>query len=92
MNCLIDLPQEAAEAPKLAEAQAAPMGGDVKTFTMEEVEKHDTRDSAWFVHAGQVGTCGFTRTYCFTKRQSPFKCRLTCYGEGVYGTFLQGNM
>lgn len=53
--CLDVLPQEKAEVPKLAEAQAAPKGGDVKMFTMEEVEKHDTRESAWFVHAGQVG-------------------------------------
>ncbi|BDA47084.1 Nitrate reductase [NADH] [Coccomyxa sp. Obi] len=54
MNRADEAAKEVAEVPKLAEAQAAPKGGDVKTFTMEEVEKHDTRESAWFVHAGQV--------------------------------------
>lgn len=42
--------------PQLAEAQAVPKGGEVRVFSMEEVEKHDTRESAWFVHAGQVRT------------------------------------
>lgn len=40
------------------EAPAAPvpngLNGHMKTFTMEEVEKHDTPDSAWFVHEGRV--------------------------------------
>ena len=50
------LQQEAKEVPQLAEAQAVPKGGEVRVFSMEEVEKHDTRESAWFVHAGQVRT------------------------------------
>ncbi len=55
MRCSVA--QEAKEAPEPAEAQAVPKGGEAKTFSMEEVEKHDTRESAWFVHAGQVRAC-----------------------------------
>lgn len=48
--------QEAPEAPPPAveENGALAKGEAVRVFSMEEVEKHDTRDSAWFVHKGQV--------------------------------------
>ena len=26
----------------------------LRIYSMEDVEKHDTRESAWFVHKGQV--------------------------------------
>ena len=41
-------PAEVVVAPPKAAA------GDVKVFSMDEVERHDTRDSAWFVYAGRV--------------------------------------
>lgn len=47
----------AAAAPPPAATKAATAaagGGKVKLFTMEEVEKHNTEESAWFVHEGKV--------------------------------------
>ena len=67
--------------PKLAEAQAGPKGAEVKTFTMEEVEKHDTRESAWFVHAGQVGhISSFTSKCWIHARQYPPKRHHVVHG------------
>ena len=45
--------QAAAEAPTLAKV-AEEAGQAVRLFAMEEVARHDTRDSAWFVHKGEV--------------------------------------
>lgn len=52
--------QVSASAPQLAEAHAVAKAVKDKTFSMEEVEKHDTRASAWFVHAGTVRACTHT--------------------------------
>ncbi|KAG1677417.1 hypothetical protein FOA52_001872 [Chlamydomonas sp. UWO 241] len=41
-----------AAAPVVA-AVAAPVAGE-RTFTMDEVEKHSSEESAWFVHEGAV--------------------------------------
>lgn len=38
-------------------AEGRPKENGLKTFTMEEVEGHDSRDSAWFVHRGEVCIC-----------------------------------
>ena len=47
--------QHAPEPPIKDPAQTDASKGDaLKIYSMEEVEKHDTRDSAWFVHKGQV--------------------------------------
>ena len=48
--------QEAPEPPpaEVDEHGALPKGEAVRVFSMDEVEKHDTRTSAWFVHKGQV--------------------------------------
>lgn len=45
-----------ASATAVVQAVAVPIiaNGSTKTFTMEEVEKHDHKDSAWFVHDGKV--------------------------------------
>jgi nitrate reductase (NAD(P)H) len=43
--------QAAAAAPVVA--KVAPTSG-VRLITMEEVEKHTTEESAWFVHEGKV--------------------------------------
>ena len=38
-----------------APAAAAPVAiAGAKTYTMEEVEKHNTEESCWFVHEGKV--------------------------------------
>ena len=36
-------------------AEDASKSDALRIYSMEEVEKHDMRDSAWFVHRGQVG-------------------------------------
>ncbi len=48
--------QVAPEAMPLeaAVAEAGPNDNGMKVFTMEEVARHDTRESAWFVHRGEV--------------------------------------
>jgi hypothetical protein len=48
--------QHAPEPPiKDPAAEDASKSDALRIYSMEEVEKHDTRDSAWFVHRGQVG-------------------------------------
>lgn len=39
---------------ELVPAPPTPANGTTKLFTMEEVEKHITKESAWFVHSGRV--------------------------------------
>lgn len=47
--------QYAPEPPiKDPAAEDASKSDALRIYSMEEVEKHDTRDSAWFVHHGQV--------------------------------------
>ena len=47
--------QHAPEPPIKDPAQEDASKADaLRIYSMEDVEKHDTRDSAWFVHKGQV--------------------------------------
>lgn len=47
--------QNAPEPPIKDPAQEDASKSDaLRIYSMEEVEKHDTRDSTWFVHKGQV--------------------------------------
>jgi nitrate reductase (NAD(P)H) len=41
-------------APHLPLPTTITANGSVKLYTMKEVEKHDTKDSAWFVYEGKV--------------------------------------
>lgn len=44
----------AAAAEVVAVAPPTAAAADVRVFSMDEVERHDTRDSAWFVYDGRV--------------------------------------
>ena len=55
MRKTYDAMQHAPEPPiKDPAAEDASKSDALRIYSMEEVEKHDTRDSAWFVHHGQV--------------------------------------
>lgn len=47
-------PPQLAAAPAPAAAGAAANGAAARLFTMEEVEAHDSKESAWFVCDGRV--------------------------------------
>lgn len=47
-------PAQSQEEGKKERGAAAPAGQQIKTYTMEEVSKHDHERSAWFVHDGKV--------------------------------------
>ena len=53
-NSCCALVQAASEAPPPPPRAAEEVSHAVRLFSMEEVERHDTRDSAWFVHKGEV--------------------------------------
>lgn len=40
----------------MAAAKPAVVNGAVGMYTMEEVEQHNTEESAWFVHEGKVSS------------------------------------
>ena len=47
--------QQAPEPPIKDPAQRDASKADaLRVYSMEEVEQHDSRESAWFVHRGQV--------------------------------------
>ena len=50
--CLQHAPEPPIKDPAQEDASKADA---LRIYSMEDVEKHDTRDSAWFVHKGQVG-------------------------------------
>ncbi|CAL5220115.1 g2068 [Coccomyxa viridis] len=55
MNRADKIPVHAPEPPIKDPAQDDASKADaLRIYSMEDVEKHDTRDSAWFVHKGQV--------------------------------------
>ncbi len=49
--CLQHAPEPPIKDPAQDDASKADA---LRIYSMEDVEKHDTRDSAWFVHKGQV--------------------------------------
>ena len=50
--CMQHAPEPPIKDPAHEDASKADA---LRIYSMEDVEKHDTRDSAWFVHKGQVG-------------------------------------
>jgi nitrate reductase (NAD(P)H) len=53
----------AAAAPPPAKAATAAAGSKVRLITMGEVEKHNSEESAWFVHEGKVRAEGHQGLY-----------------------------
>jgi len=48
---------------------AAPASGKIRSITMEEVEKHSTKESVWFVRDGKARLSAPARLQCSTARQ-----------------------
>ena len=58
MNRVDDATMRVVEAPPQETAQTNDSARAlVKSYTLEEVEKHDSMESAWFVHKHKVWTC-----------------------------------